>query len=97
MGAESNTIGEITSGTFSLDGETQNDFIDAFDELRPSAEGSALETELAGPYAVYTDVNEETKKDLLLAELVSLPIVLILSLIIFRSVVGSKPIFRRAG
>ena len=81
--------GRATAVYVSLAGETQNDFIDAFDELRPTVEASSLDTQLAGPYAVYTDVNEETKKDLLLAELVSLPIVLILSLIIFRSVVAA--------
>lgn len=81
--------GRATAVYVSLAGETQNDFIDAFDALRPSVEESSLDTDFAGPYAVYTDVNEETKKDLLLAELVSLPIVLILSLIIFRSVVAA--------
>ncbi|GAA3528680.1 MMPL family transporter [Nocardioides daeguensis] len=73
----------------SLAGESQNDFIDAFDQMRPAVEHSGLRTDLAGPYAVYTDVNEETKSDLLRAELVSMPVVLILSLIIFRSVVAA--------
>ncbi|UUW90498.1 MMPL family transporter [Pimelobacter simplex] len=73
----------------SLAGSSQNDFIDSFDELRPAVEKSTLHTELAGPYAVYSDVNEETKSDLLRAELVSMPVVLLLSLIIFRSVVAA--------
>ena len=73
----------------SLAGESQNDFLDSFHELRPAVEKSALRTELAGPYAVYSDVNEETKSDLLRAELVSMPIVLLLSLVIFRSVVAA--------
>lgn len=81
--------GHATAVYVSLAGASQNDFIDSFDELRPAVERSALDTELAGPYAVYTDVNEETKSDLLRAELVSMPIVLILSLIIFRSVVAA--------
>lgn len=81
--------GRATVVYVSLAGETQNDFIDAFEALRPSVEESSLDTEFAGPYAVFTDVNEETKKDLLLAELVSLPVVLILSLVIFRSVVAA--------
>lgn len=73
----------------SLAGETQNDFIDSYDELRPVVEESSLDVAFAGPYAVYSDVNEETKSDLLRAEIVSLPIVLLLSLIIFRSVVAA--------
>ncbi|HWJ09160.1 MAG TPA: MMPL family transporter [Nocardioides sp.] len=73
----------------SLAGETQNDFIDSYDDLRPVVEESSLDVAFAGPYAVYSDVNEETKSDLLRAEIVSLPIVLLLSLIIFRSVVAA--------
>lgn len=73
----------------SLAGETQNDFIDSYDELRPVVEESSLDVAFAGPYAVYSDVNEETKSDLLRAEIVSMPIVLLLSLIIFRSVVAA--------
>ena len=81
--------GHATAVYVSLAGDSQNDFIDSFDEMRPAVEKSSLHTELAGPYAVYTDVNEETKSDLLRAELVSMPIVLVLSLIIFRSVVAA--------
>lgn len=73
----------------SLAGETQNDFNDSYDELRPVVEESSLDVAFAGPYAVYSDVNEETRSDLLRAEIVSLPIVLLLSLIIFRSVVAA--------
>jgi trehalose monomycolate/heme transporter len=73
----------------SLAGETQNDFGRAFDDIEPVLEDSELDTDVAGPYAVYTDVNEETKKDLAKAELISLPFVLILSLIIFRSLTAA--------
>ncbi|WP_028654542.1 MMPL family transporter [Nocardioides sp. J54] len=73
----------------SLVGVSQNDFNEAFADLRPVVEESSLGVDLAGPYAVYSDVNEETKSDLLRAELVSAPIVLLLSLIIFRSVVAA--------
>ena len=73
----------------SLAGESQDDFNDSFERLRPVVEKSSLETDFAGAYAVYADVNEETKADLLRAEIVSLPIVLVLSLIIFRSVIAA--------
>ncbi|MCX6398346.1 MAG: MMPL family transporter [Propionibacteriales bacterium] len=81
--------GHATAVYVSLTGETQNDFIDSYEKLRPSVEKSSLDTDFAGSYAVYADVNEETKKDLLMAEIVSMPIVLILSLIIFRSVIAA--------
>ncbi|MDQ6524969.1 MMPL family transporter [Nocardioides sp. LHD-245] len=81
--------GHATAVYVSLAGQSQNDFIDSFDAMRPEVEQSSLDTAFAGPYAVYTDVNEETKSDLLRAEIVSLPVVLILSLIIFRSVVAA--------
>ncbi|WP_408897120.1 MMPL family transporter [Nocardioides sp. R1-1] len=81
--------GHATAVYVSLAGESQNDFIDSFDAMRPEVEESSLDTAFAGPYAVYTDVNEETKADLLRAEIVSLPVVLILSLVIFRSVVAA--------
>ena len=73
----------------SLAGTTQNEFGDSFDALEPIIAKSDLRTELAGPYATYTGVNEETKTDLAKAEMVSLPFVLLLSLIIFRSVVAA--------
>lgn len=81
--------GHATAVYVSLAGETQDDFADAFERLEPAVAESSLETDFAGPYAVYVDVNEETKADLLRAELVSMPIVLLLSLIIFRSVVAA--------
>ena len=67
----------------------QNDYQDAYREIRPILEDSALDVDFAGPFAVYSDVNEHTKDDLLMAEIVSLPIVLLLSLIIFRSVTAA--------
>jgi uncharacterized membrane protein YdfJ with MMPL/SSD domain len=73
----------------SLAGETQDDFVDAFRDVEPALHDSALEVRLAGPYAVYSDVNETTKTDLLRAELISMPFVLLLSLLIFRSAVAA--------
>jgi RND superfamily putative drug exporter len=73
----------------SLAGDTQNEFGDNFDAIEPVLSDTELETRFAGPYAVYTDVNDETKKDLLKAEVISAPFVLILSLIIFRSLTAA--------
>ena len=73
----------------SLAGETQNEFGQAFRDIEDSLRDSELQADIAGPYAVYTDVNEETKKDLAKAELISMPFVLLLSLIIFRSLTAA--------
>lgn len=81
--------GHATAVYVSLVGTSQDDFGDAFERMEPVVAESSLATDFAGPYAVYVDVNKETKADLLRAELVSMPIVLLLSLIIFRSVVAA--------
>jgi uncharacterized membrane protein YdfJ with MMPL/SSD domain len=81
--------GHSVSVFISLAGKTQNDFGAAFESIEPALRDSTLETDIAGPYAVYTDVNDETKSDLAQAELVSMPFVLLLSLIIFRSLTAA--------
>ena len=78
-----------TAVYISLDGESQNDFMDSYRAIKPILTDSDLDVDLAGPFAVYSDVNEHTKDDLAMAELVSMPIVLLLSLIIFRSAVAA--------
>ncbi len=78
-----------TAVYISLQGESQNDFQDSYRAIRPILSESDLDVDFAGPYAVYSDVNDHTKDDLLMAEIVSLPIVLLLSLIIFRSVTAA--------
>ncbi|WP_323793579.1 MMPL family transporter, partial [Nocardioides sp.] len=76
----------------SLAGESQDDFLTAYDEISPILEsvGGGLEVELAGSYAVYNDVNEITSEDLERAELISLPIVILLALLIFGSLVAAS-------
>ncbi|KAA1421757.1 MMPL family transporter [Nocardioides humilatus] len=78
-----------TAVYISLAGDTQNEFMDSYRAIRPTLQDSGLDVDLAGPFAVYSDVNDHTKDDLAMAELISAPIVLLLSLIIFRSVTAS--------
>jgi RND superfamily putative drug exporter len=76
----------------SLAGDNQDEFGDSFEEIEPALDdpaGAGLSSDVAGPYAVYTDVNEETRRDLARAELISLPFVLLLSLVIFRSLTAA--------
>ena len=78
-----------TTVTISLAGEGQAEQSDLNDELVPTLEADDLETEIAGPWAVYKGVNETVSEDLARAELFSLPLVVILSLLIFGSVVAA--------
>ena len=55
----------------------------------PTLEADDLETQIAGPWAVYKGVNETVSEDLARAEMFSLPLVIILSLLIFGSVVAA--------
>ena len=55
----------------------------------PTLESDELETDIAGTWAVYKGVNETVSEDLARAESLSLPLVVILSLLIFGSVVAA--------
>ncbi len=73
----------------SLAGDGQAEQSDLNDELVPTLKADDLETEIAGPWAVYKGVNETVEEDLARAELFSMPLVVILSLLIFGSVVAA--------
>ena len=73
----------------SLAGDTQAEQSDNNDLLVPTLRSDDLETDIAGPWAVYKGVNETVSEDLARAETFSLPIVLILSLLIFGSLVAA--------
>jgi RND superfamily putative drug exporter len=74
----------------SLAGDTQAEQSDNNDRLVPTLRADDLETDIAGPWAVYKGVNETVSQDLARAEAYSLPIVLILSLLIFGSLVAAS-------
>ncbi len=74
----------------SLAGETQDDKSAAYEEIRPDLDADGLRTDVAGTYAIYTDVNEQTSEDLEQAELISLPLVILLALLIFGSAVAAS-------
>ncbi|WP_426242861.1 MMPL family transporter [Nocardioides sp. LHG3406-4] len=82
--------GHAAQVLISMAGETQDEMSGNYDELRPHlvADGD-LETDVAGSWAVYGDVNTTVSEDLARAEAVSMPIVLLLSLLIFGSVVAA--------
>ena len=77
----------------SLAGESQDDYLSNYDDLSPTLEAPAstgLSTDLAGAFAVYNDVNEITSEDLARAESISMPIVVLLALLIFGSLVAAS-------
>ena len=74
----------------SLEGESQDALLDNWDEVEPGLESDRLETDVAGSFAVYGDVNEITSEDLERAEMISLPIVVLLALLIFGSLVAAS-------
>lgn len=83
------TDGHAVQVLVSLAGDTQDEQSEAVDRLWPTLASDRLEVDIAGPWAVYKGVNETVSEDLARAEMVSLPIVLILSLLIFGSLVAA--------
>ena len=73
----------------SLDGDNLNDLLESGDVVRPHLEAEGLDLHVAGLYAIHTDLNEQTREDLERAELISAPVVVLLALLIFGSVVAS--------
>jgi trehalose monomycolate/heme transporter len=88
--AMTSTDGHAVQVLISVAGDTQAEQSDNNDLLAPALESDELETDLAGPWAVYKGVNETVSEDLARAEAFSLPIVLILSLLIFGSLVAAS-------
>ena len=85
--------GHAAQVLISLAGTSQDDYLTNYDELAPTLEAdpdTAIDTDLAGAFAVFDDVNEITSEDLARAETISMPIVLVLALLIFGSLVAAS-------
>lgn len=82
--------GHSAQVVISLAGQSQDDYLDNYDALEPTLEADGLDTHLAGSFAVYGDVNRITSEDLARAEEISLPIVVVLALVIFGSLVAAS-------
>lgn len=84
--------GHAAQVLISLAGDSQDEYLTHYDEIEPGLhadDATGIDTELAGSFAVYNDVNEITSEDLERAELISLPLVILLALLIFGSVVAA--------
>ena len=73
----------------SLAGDTLNEQLINYDDIEPMLHADGLETDLAGLYPAHADVNVITEEDLKQAELLSLPLVVLLALLIFGSLTAS--------
>jgi trehalose monomycolate/heme transporter len=74
----------------SLAGASQDALLDNWDAVEPTLQSENLQTDLAGSFAVYGDVNHMTSEDLERAEMISLPVVILLALLIFGSLVAAS-------
>jgi trehalose monomycolate/heme transporter len=77
----------------SLAGQSQDDYLSNYDDLKPTLEAptsTGLHTNLTGAFAVYDDVNHITSDDLARAESISMPVVVLLALLIFGSLVAAS-------
>ena len=82
--------GHAAQVLISLDGSSQDDYLSNYDTLEPALEADGLDTDVAGAFAVYGDVNRISAEDLRRAEEISLPIVVLLALLIFGSLVAAS-------
>jgi len=81
--------GDAAQVHISLAGDTLNEQLISYDEIEPLLHAEGLETDLAGLYPAHADVNVITEEDLKQAELLSLPLVVLLALLIFGSLTAS--------
>ena len=73
----------------SLTGTSQSDKAALYDKVSPRLQATGLTTSVGGMWSVFRDVNERVSSDIAKAELISLPIVVILCLVFFGSVAAA--------
>jgi len=79
------TDGHATRAVITLAGKSQDAKSDDWDAVKDKLDADGLTTNVGGIWSVYGDVNTQVSKDIARAESLSMPIVFILSLIIFGS------------
>ncbi|MBW9205439.1 MMPL family transporter [Mumia sp. zg.B17] len=83
-----------TSVVITLAGDDEDAVLEAYDEVRPALDGAAVENgtldlAVAGKSAVFDDVSTTVSQDIARAEMLAMPLVLLLSLVVFGSVVAA--------
>ncbi|MFI6428754.1 MMPL family transporter [Rhodococcus oryzae] len=68
---------------------SESERIESFTELEPQLTVPGVSTELSGFSAIADEVNKESKRDLVVAEMVSLPVTLLVLVLVFGGLVGA--------
>jgi trehalose monomycolate/heme transporter len=77
-----------------LAGDDEDELLDAYRRIDPLLDAPGVTTQVGGLVAFLDQSNEQTERDVIRAELVSFPLLLILLVIIFRGVVAAvMPLF----
>ncbi|NUO57930.1 MAG: MMPL family transporter [Hamadaea sp.] len=83
------TDGRSTYAAIRLHGDDQDAKREVYDDLRPSLDVPGVTTEVGGAIAFLKSVNSQTSEDIAFAETISMPILLLLLLFIFRGLVAA--------
>ncbi|MCP2324907.1 RND superfamily putative drug exporter [Hamadaea flava] len=83
------TDGRSTYAAIRLHGDDQDVKREVYDDLRPSLDVAGVTTEVGGAIAFLKSVNSQTSEDIAFAETISMPILLLLLLFIFRGLVAA--------
>ncbi len=81
--------GHAAMVVLTLIGVTQDDKHASYEDIKDKLEATGLTTNVGGPWAVFGDVNESVSADIARAESMTMPLVFLLSLVIFGSVVAA--------
>ena len=81
--------GHATRVILALSGTSQAQKAARYDEVKTHLGAEGLTTSVGGPWAIFEDVNRTVSKDIARAEIISMPIVVILCLVFFGSVVSA--------
>lgn len=78
-----------TQVILALSGTSQDQKAALYDQVSPHLGANGLTTTVGGQWAVFRDVNQTVSRDIARAELISMPIVIILCLVFFGSVTAA--------
>jgi RND superfamily putative drug exporter len=81
--------GTSTLVPITLDGADDDERSNAYDRIRGDLDAPGLRTQVGGPSAVFSDVGEQVAADIARAESLTIPLVVILCLFIFGSLVSA--------
>jgi len=81
--------GHATRVILALSGTSQAQKAARYDEVKTHLGAEGLTTTVGGPWAIFEDVNRTVSKDIARAEIISMPIVVILCMVFFGSVVSA--------